>query len=158
MALLTKQQLVDQTPQRSFREVELPSNCPQASSEPVTVRLRSMFWEEHRRLLESLTDQRTGKQNEWRTDHFGELVAAFCWVDEGGKRILEDDDLNTDWWRKQDARFVRRLLQAAQELTGIGEMSTEQAVKNSAEIDGSDNSTEQQPGEVSPPPEISSTL
>ena len=153
MALLTRERL-EQRRQRAYREVEVPDPDPAAAArgEKVTIRLRSMFGGEWVDLIRSLRD------NDWRSNHYTQLVLAFCLVDENGKRILQDDDLNAAWWKTQSKGFIVSVIDEAMEFSNLAiEQTSEDSRKNLPETTGCINSTESQPDLAIAPPEILST-
>jgi hypothetical protein len=138
MALLTRERL-EQRRQRAYKEVNVPDPDPAAAArgEKVTIRLRSMFGGEWVDLIRSLRD------NEWRDNNYTALVLAFCLVDDQGKRILSDDDINTAWWKTQGKGFMVEAIDAAMEFSGLKQKaSVEDERKNSSEVGSSSNSTE----------------
>lgn len=151
MALLTRERL-EQRRQRAYLEVDVPDPDPAAAGrgETVTIRLRSMFGGEWVDLIRSLKD------NDWRSDNYTQLILAFCLVDEHGKRIMSDDDLNTAWWKTQSKGFLVASIDAAMEFSRLS-TDEEDPRKNSPTIAGSDSSTESPPSSDIEPPEILST-
>jgi hypothetical protein len=88
-----------------------------------------------------LMDSTVGNDEEaqWRSDHFGELMAAFCWVNEEGCRCMSDEDLQTDAWRKTSPAFQAALLAKVREVCGeiqqVGD-GVEDELKNSETASG----------------------
>ena len=153
MALLTRERL-EQRRQRAYQEVEVPDPDPAAAArgEKVTIRLRSMFGGEWIDLI------RTSRDNDWRSTHYTELVLAFCLVDENGKRILQDDDLNTAWWKTQSKGFITAAIDAAMELSGLAmSESVGDSRKNSLPVGNSCNSIELPTDSAIEPPVVLST-
>lgn len=132
--LLKRQDLIDDQGEREYKTVTLPPRNPAKSTESVQVRLRSMFGGELIDLENSCTNER-GEPIAWRQNHYRELQAAFCVVDEQGKRIFSDEDIKTTWWKRQHPRFIRALLREVRKINGdeIGE-GVEDEVKNLPEI------------------------
>ena len=155
MALLTRERL-EQRRQRAYLEVDVPDPDPAAAGrgETVTIRLRSMFGGEWVDLIRSL------KGNDWRSDNYTQLVLAFCLVDEHGKRMMTDDDLNTAWWKTQSKGFLVAAIDAAMEFSRLStDEAAEDPRKNSPTIAGSDNSTESPTdSDIEPPVILSTTL
>ena len=134
MALLTKQSLIDNRPERQYKTITLPPPNSVQSSESVDVRIRNMFSGEWVELINSLHDKR-GEPIGWRHGHLGELTVAFCWVDENGRRVMTDDDIQATWWKRQEAGFVSAFIGAVREFSRIGvEVGHEDAKKNLPEI------------------------
>jgi hypothetical protein len=153
MALLTRERL-EQRRQRAYKEVDVPDPDPAAAGrgEKATIRLRAMFGGEWIDLIRSLKD------NDWRQNNYTQLVLAFCLVDEQGKRILTDDDLNTAWWKTQSKGFLIESINAALDFSNLStELTVEDTRKNLQGIGGSDSSTESPNGLGIAPPEIVST-
>jgi hypothetical protein len=153
MALLTRERL-EQRRQRAYKEVDVLDPDPAAASrgEKVTIRLRSMFGGEWVDLIRSLRD------NDWRSSHYTQLILAFCLVDEHGKRILQDDDLNAAWWKTQSKGFIVSAIDEAMEFSNLAiEQTSEDSRKNLPETTGCVNSIESQPDLDIEPPEILST-
>ena len=155
MALLTREKL-EQRRQRAYKEVEVPDPDPAAAGrgETVTIRLRAMFGGEWVDLIRSLRD------NDWRSKHYTQLVLAFCLVDEHGKRILTDDDLNTAWWKTQSKGFLVETIDAAMAFSNLNtDQTAEDSRKNLPIITGSDSSTESPTNsDIEPPVIVSTTL
>jgi hypothetical protein len=156
MKFLTKEDLQRKT-ERTFTEVTLPPPDPNACKDPVKVRIRSMYWEEYRSLLASMTNAK-GERDEWRNEHFGELKLARCWVDESGKRILEDADLNSDWWKRKHPAFVKAFISAVSDHNEDTAEHQEAALKNCEEIGNCACSIALPTDAVTTPLAISSTL
>jgi hypothetical protein len=101
---------------------------------------------------------RTSRDNDWRSTHYTELVLAFCMVDESGKRILQDDDLNTAWWKTQSKGFITAAIDAALEFSGLAiSESVEDSRKNSLPVGNCSNSIALPTDSGIAPPEILST-
>ena len=150
MTLLTRERL-EQRRERAYREVEVPDPDPGAAGrgEKVTIRLRAMYGGEWVDMVRSVKD------NEWRSKHYTELVLAFCLVDENGKRILTDDDLNTAWWKTQSKGFLVSAIDEAMDFSGLStDESAEDSRKNLPETTGCDSSTESPPDSGIDAPEI----
>jgi hypothetical protein len=131
-----------------------PAKC--AKGERVDVRLRNMFGGEWVSLIRSTTGK--DKAAQWRNDNIGGLVLAFCLVDESGKRILTDDDLNTAWWRSQSIGFTTDAVEAAMRFSGVRPSTTvEDERKNLPTTGDSSNTTESPPSSDMEVPAIVST-
>lgn len=142
MGLLTRERL-EQRRERAYKEVEVPDPDPAAAGrgEKVTIRLRAMFGGEWVDLIRSMRGDSKGA--EWRNENYSQLVLAFCLVDEHGKRILHDEDLNTAWWKSQGKAFMTAAIDAAIQFSGLGiETPMETARKNFSEVGSSSSSTE----------------
>jgi len=142
MALLTRERL-EQRRERAYTEVDVPDPDPAAAArgEKVTIRLRAMFGGEWVDLVRSMRGDT--KNAEWRSENYTQLVLAFCLVDEHGKRILQDEDLNTAWWKTQSRAFMTAAIDEAMRFSGLNiETTVEDARKNSLEVGNSSNSTE----------------
>jgi hypothetical protein len=144
---------------RAYKTLEVPHPDPAEAGkgETVTIRLRAMFSGEWLDLIRSLTGP-DGKTNEWRNKHYTQLILAFCLVDADGKRILQDDDLNTAWWKTQSRGFVVEAVDAAMEFSNLSTRTTvETERKNLPTADTSDNYTELPEGSAIEVPQILST-
>lgn len=145
--LLTFRDMQKVSLDRVYEEFPIPSPHPSHIPGPVVVRLRNMWAGEYFDLMESTL----GKEAEqvWRADHFGELMAAFCWVDDEGNRCLTDDDLKSEEWSHTSPAFQTALLGAVRKVCGEieqpGTKPLDSTVKNSETASGSDYATEQPP-------------
>ena len=103
--MLTRETL-EHKRERAYKLVTVPHPDPELAGQGETeqIRLRSMFGGEWLSLVRSVSGDT--KQAEWRNQNYSQLVLAFCLVDEAGKRILTDDDLNTAWWKTQSKGFL----------------------------------------------------
>jgi hypothetical protein len=156
--LLTKESLQANKPERVYKEIQLPPPNPSISAEPVTVRIRSMFGSEYLDLIDSTSDA-NGTPIEFRRKHLGELMVAWCWVDADGKRVLEDADINTAWWRRQHMAFTVDFVAAVRKHNGAGVFdNVDASKKNSEETTDSECSIALPPDLAIQPPEIVSTL
>lgn len=158
MALLTRKDLEQKRP-RAYTETDVPhpDAAKAAVGETVTIRLRAMFGGEWIDLIRSLR-KANGEPDEFRNRNYTQLVLAFCLVDEEGKRILTDDDLNTSWWKTQSKAFVTSAIDAAMSFSGLASDAEDQR-KNLPTTGGSDNSTASPPGsDIEPPAILSTTL
>ena len=160
--MLTRETL-EKKRERAYEVVAVPHPDPQLAGQGITedIRLRSMFGSEWLSLVRSVAGD--SKAAEWRNQNYSQLVLAFCLVDENGKRILTDDDLNSAWWKTQSKGFITAAIDAAMSFSGLRGDGVEDARKNSLEAGGSDSSIESQneseQASAVPPPEIlSSTL
>ena len=156
--MLTRE-ILQKKRERAYKTLEVPHPDPEAAGkgETVTIRLRAMFSGEWLDLIRSLTNP-DGKTNEWRNKHYTQLVLAFCLVDADGKRILQDDDLNTAWWKTQSRGFVTEAVEAAMEFSNLSAKTTvENERKNLPTADTSGNCTELPEGSAIEPPAILST-
>ena len=159
MALLTRERL-EQRRERAYKEVEVPDPDPAAAArgEVVTIRLRAMYGGEWVDLIRSMRGESNGAK--WRSENYTQLVLAFCLIDESGKRILHDDDLNTAWWKTQSKAFMTAAIDAAIQFSGLAiEVAAEDARKNSSEVGSSSSSTESPTdSDIEPPVILSTTL
>ena len=156
--MLTRE-ILQKKRERAYKTLEVPHPDPEAAGkgETVTIRLRAMFSGEWLDLIRSLNNP-DGKTNEWRNKHYTQLVLAFCLVDADGKRILQDDDLNTAWWKTQSRGFVVEAVDAAMEFSNLSTKTTvETERKNLPTADTCDNSTGSLQSSAIEPPQILST-
>ena len=156
--MLTRE-ILQKKRERAYKTLEVPHPDPEAAGrgETVEIRLRAMFSGEWLDLIRSLTNP-DGKTNEWRNKHYTQLILAFCLVDADGKRILQDDDLNTAWWKTQSRGFVVEAVDAAMEFSNLSTRTTvETERKNLPTADTSDNYTELPEGSAIEVPQILST-
>lgn len=139
---LTRDDLVNDRAERCFREVMIPAPNPKKSKEPVRVWIRTMFGGEYLDLINSLTDDR-GRPIESRQGNLGALMVAFCWVDgDGGKRVLSDEDVLSDWWKRKHPAFTTEFIGAVRAFNGVGiGESLEDERKNSPATTSSDSPT-----------------
>ena len=142
----------------TVESVPHPDPARAGAGERVEIRLRNMFGGEWISLIRSGTGK--DKNAEWRNENTGALVLAFCLVDEAGKRILTDDDLNTAWWKSQSIGFTTQAIEAAMVWSGVRvKVSVEDARKNLPGTGDSCNSIESPPGlDIEPPAILSTTL
>jgi len=154
--MLTRETL-EHKRERAYKLVTVPHPDPELAGQGETeqIRLRSMFGGEWLSLVRSVSGDT--KQAEWRNQNYSQLVLAFCLVDEAGKRILTDDDLNTAWWKTQSKGFLTESIDAAMEFSGLRTEGVEAAKKNSPIAGGSGNSTESPAGSDMMTPAILST-
>ena len=157
MAILTRKEL-EQKRSRAYKTVTVPHPDPAAAGrgETVDIRLRSMGGGEWISLVRSLSKP-NGERDQWRNENYTQLVLAFCLVDEDGKRILTDDDLNTAWWKSQSKGFTSAAITAAMEFSGVDSEAAEDTRKNLPTTPGCDLSTESQTASGIEPPAILST-
>ena len=158
MAILTREQL-EQKRDRAYKIETVPHPDPELAGrgETADIRLRAMFSGEWLDLIRSLNNP-DGKTNDWRNKHYTQLVLAFCLVDEAGKRILQDEDLNTAWWKTQSRGFVVESVDAAMEFSNLSAKTTvETERKNLPTADTSDSYTELPEGSAIEVPVILST-
>jgi hypothetical protein len=140
---LTRDDLTADRAERVYREITLPPPNPAKSREPVSLWVRSMFGCEYLDLINSLTDDR-GRPIEGRQGNLGALMVAFCWVDgDGGKRVLSDEDVLSDWWKRKHAAFTADFIAKVREHNGVGlGEALEDERKNLPATTSSDSSTE----------------
>jgi len=162
MSLLTRADL-EQKRERAYRIVSVPHPDPAKAGQGdrVDIRLRSMFGGEWVSMIRSM--QGDDKNAEWRSKNYSQLVLAFCLVDEDGKRILTDDDINAAWWKTQSKGFITEAVNEALKFSNLDAGTVEDERKNSPTAGGCDNSTESpqesgQGSELEPPAILSSTL
>lgn len=156
--MLTRKDL-EQVRERSYTVEAVPHPDPAKAAQGVTeeIRLRNMFAHEWLSLMRSMTKP-DGTTDEWRNQNYSALVLAFCLVDENGKRILTDDDLNAHWWKTQSQPFVVQSIEAAMRHSGLrASVTVEDAKKNLPATSGSETSTELPSDSAIPVPEILST-
>jgi len=136
---------------RQYEIVTLPPPHPEQSAEPVEARIRRMFAADWLAFRDSLTDKE-GNPIKGRTDRSEELQVAFCWVDDDGKRMLADRDIDCEWWRKCSPAFVVQFIREVRDynLTGFELLGAER--KNSSGSTGSDLPTELPPDSESQSP------
>jgi hypothetical protein len=140
----------------TVESVPHPDPARAGAGERVDIRLRNMFGGEWISLIRSGTGK--DKNAEWRNENTGALVLAFCLVDEAGKRILTDDDLNTAWWRSQSIGFTTQAIEAAMRWSGVRPAnSVEDERKNLPETGDSSSIIESPPDLDIEVPEILST-
>jgi hypothetical protein len=157
--MLTRADL-EQKRDRAYTVVDVPHPDPAraASGERIDIRLRNMFGGEWISLMRSMHGDSKGA--EWRSENYTQLVLAFCLVDEQGKRILQDDDLNAAWWKSQSKGFVIDAIDAAMRFSNLNsDSSVEGSRKNSLPTGDSCKSTELPQGlDIEPPAILSTTL
>ena len=160
--MLTRETL-EQKRERAYKVFTVPHPEPALAGlgETEEIRLRSMFGSEWLSLVRSVAGD--SKAAQWRDQNYSQLVLAFCLVDEDGKRILSDDDLNTAWWKTQSKGFLTASIDAAMTFSGLRGEGVEAERKNLQRVGGSANSTElplesDQESDVAPPEILSSTL
>ena len=108
--------------ERVIVERDIPSPHPTHTDEDtVTVRLRQMWSGEYFDLMESTIsqpsmDKKERREAEWRGEHMGELMVAFCWVDDTDRRCMEDEDLKSDEWKQTSPAFTTAILDAVRNL------------------------------------------
>jgi hypothetical protein len=156
--MLTRKDL-EQVRERTYTVETVPHPDPAKAAHGVTeeIRLRNMFAHEWLSLMRSMTKP-DGTTDEWRNQNYSALVLAFCLVDESGKRILQDDDLNAHWWKTQSQPFVVQSIEAAMRHSGLrAAVTVEDAKKNLPETSGSETSIELPNDSAIPVPEIVST-
>jgi hypothetical protein len=142
MAQLTRDDLVNDRAERCYKEITLPAPNPRKSTEPVTAWIRTMFGGEYLELVNSLSDER-GRPIPERSGNLGALMVAFCWVDgDGGKRVLSDDDVLSDWWKRKHPAFTTEFIGKVRDFNGVGiGDNLEDGRKNSSETTSSDSPT-----------------
>jgi len=143
---LTREDLVSDRAERCYKELTLPPPNPAKHSEPVTVWVRTMFGGEYLDLIDSLTDER-GKPIPERHTNMGALMVAFCWVDsQGGKRVLSDEDVLADWWKRKHPAFTTQFISEVRDFNGVGlGAKLEDERKNSPTTTCCDSPTESPP-------------
>jgi hypothetical protein len=141
--LLKKADLVNSKRERKYRTVTIPSYDQDEHPGTVTLRIRKMFSAEHIAFRNSLTDDK-GVVIAWRSNNTRQLAAAFCWVDEDGARVLQDEDILAEWWQRTDPAFVACLCYEAEQFNegGFRFSVLENERKNLPETAGSEPSIE----------------
>lgn len=102
--LLTRDALMAGKQERQYKYVDLPSPNIDGSGGPVRARLRKEFAHEWLAILDASDSNDT-------EERIGFRHVEFCWVDEDGKRVLQDGDTRQDWWKRLDPAFVFKLVQ-----------------------------------------------
>ena len=157
--MLTRADL-EQKRERAYTIESVPHPDPAraGAGARVEIRLRNMFGGEWISLIRSMRGDT--KHAEWRSENYTQLVLAFCLVDESGKRILTDDDLNTAWWKSQSKGFISGAVDAAMKWSNLNSDSTvEDERKNSLPVGDSTNSIELPIDlDIEPPVILSTTL
>jgi hypothetical protein len=118
-------------PARQYQELILPSPYPNdpAMAGQFAVRIRKMFTAEWLAFVNARTDD-NGIPIRDRMERDGELQVEFCWVDQDGRRQMDDGDTNTEWWRKSDPAFSTALIASVREFNRDGMIDLEAARKN----------------------------
>lgn len=117
---LTRDDLAGDRGERLYKEIELPPPNPAKSREKVKAWIRTMFGGEYMALIRSQYDDQGNPIRE-RQENFGALTVAFCWVDhEGGKRVLSDEDVFSDWWTRKHPGFLTSFISEVREFNGVG--------------------------------------
>ena len=125
----------NKVPTRTIETVELPSPDPSTDKTPIECRIRSMYGREKVDLENSMSDE-TGKTIPWRINHYRELEAAFCLVDDNGKRIFSDADVqNGERWTKLHPGFLRALLSEVRRVNGDAQAIDVDEVKNLPDVE-----------------------
>lgn len=139
---LTRDDLTSDRGDRLYKEIELPPPNPAKNREKVKAWIRTMFGCEYLDLINSLTDDQ-GKPINVRQENMGSLMVAFCWVDkEGGKPVMGDEDVLTDWWRRKHPGFLTSFIGEVRAFNGVGLGEVESEVKNLSASPSSETPTE----------------
>lgn len=125
--MLTKEELFAVKTGRRIKTYTVPHPSGEGTTE---VRFRSLYLSEIEKL------QELAQKDQKVADTFGSRLIALCWVDGQGKRILADDDINSEAWRKQDPRFLLPMMTTVRAHCGLnGIVTFEEEIKNSPATD-----------------------
>lgn len=126
MALLTRDQ-IQKAEDTQFDDVLVPE-WSKDPKKPDCVRVQGLSGDE-RDLLEQSTIKGKGKNRDVNMKGFRARLVVMSAVDDKGLRLFTEKDV--EWLGKKSARALERVVNKAQELSGLSESDVDELVGNS---------------------------